>query len=266
MGPIDPTRIEACLRLSQGAGWNQLADDWRIFLDHGVVLGIDDDAGTLIATGAVLPYDGFAWISMVLVDGTRRRQGLGTRILEGCLAETTRLGLVSVLDATEAGEPLYRGLGFGPLFRLTRWIGQGTAGLGGAGNRLRPAEEGDLVLDVPVFGSPRGFVLDGLKARAPRISGGDRGFVLGRPGRTATQIGPVVAEDEAAAAALIEHGLAGAEGPVLIDLVDGRPALEKLLTDRGFTVQRRFLRMARGRDIPYGDPSRLFAAAGPELG
>ncbi len=261
MGPIDPTRIEACLRLSQGAGWNQLAEDWRIFLDHGVVLGIDDDAGTLIATGAVLPYDGFAWISMVLVDGTRRRQGLGTRILEGCLAETTRLGLVPLLDATEAGEPLYRGLGFGPLFRLTRWVGQGAAG-----PRLRPAEDGDLALDMAVFGSPRGFVLDGLKARAPRISGGGGGFVLGRPGRTATQIGPVVAEDEETAAALIEHGLAGAEGPVLIDLVDGRPALEKLLTERGFTVQRRFLRMARGRDIPYGDPSRLFAAAGPELG
>ncbi len=261
MGPIDPGRIEACLRLSQGAGWNQLADDWRLFLDHGVVLGIDDTAGTLVATGAVLPYDGFAWISMVLVDGGRRREGLGTRILEGCLAETTRRGLVPLLDATEAGEPLYRGLGFGALFRLTRWIGQG-----GPGRRLRGAEDADLGLDAAVFGSPRRFVLDNLKARAPRLAGAGGGFVLGRPGRTATQIGPVVAEDDDRAAALIEHALAGADGPVLIDLVDGRPALERLLTGRGFTIQRRFLRMARGRDIPYGDPSRLYAAAGPELG
>lgn len=261
MGPIDPARIGACRRLSDAAGWNQLDDDWRLFLDHGVVLGIDDTAGTLVATGAVLPYDGFAWISMVLVDPACRRQGLGTRILEGCLAETTRRGLVPLLDATEAGEPLYRGLGFGPLFRLTRWLGQG-----GAGRRLRAAEEADLALDATVFGAPRAFVLDGLKARAPQLAGAGGGFVLGRPGRTATQVGPVVAEDEDRAAALIEHALAGAEGPVLIDLVDGRPGLERLLIDRGFAIQRRFLRMARGRDIPYGDPSRLFAAAGPELG
>lgn len=261
MGPIDPARLDACLRLSGLAGWNQLGEDWRIFLDHGVVLGIDNDAGTLVATGAVLPYDGFAWISMVLVDPACRRQGLGTRILEGCLAETTRRGLVPLLDATEAGEPLYRGLGFGPLFRLTRWVGQG-----GAGARLRPARQADLALDAEVFGSPRDFVLEGLKARAPQLAGAGGGFVLGRPGRTATQIGPVVAEDEQHAAALIEHGLAGAEGPVLIDLVAGRPELERLLAGRGFTIQRRFLRMARGRDIPYGDPSRLFAAAGPELG
>ncbi|MGL1133766.1 GNAT family N-acetyltransferase, partial [Vibrio parahaemolyticus] len=89
----------------------------------------------------------FAWISMVLVDPGCRRQGLGTRILEGCLAETARRGLVPLLDATEAGEPLYRGLGFGPLFRLTRWIGQG-----GPGRRLRPVDHTDLALDVPVFG------------------------------------------------------------------------------------------------------------------
>lgn len=261
MGPIDPARLAACRRLSDAAGWNQLDDDWRLFLDHGVVLGIDDADGRLTATGAVLPYRDFAWISMVLVDPGCRRQGLGTRILEGCLAETSRRGLVPVLDATEAGEPLYRGLGFVPLFRLTRWIGQG-----GPGRRLRPVDDADLAMDVPVFGAPRGFVLENLRNRAPGLGGGGAGFVLGRPGRTATQLGPVVAEDETRAAALIEHGLAAVDGPVLIDLVDGRPGLEALLAGRGFTVQRRFLRMARGRDIPYGDPSRLFAAAGPELG
>ncbi len=38
------------------------------------------------------------------------------------------------------------------------------------------------------------------------------------------------------------------------------------LRERDFEVQRPFLRMALGREVPYGEPACLFAIAGPEYG
>ena len=116
--------VPGCMTLSAEAGWNQLPDDWTLFLDRGTVFGLLGADGRPAATGAILPYgDEFAWVSMVLVTAARRRHRIGTRILEACCKELTQRGLVAVLDATPAGEPVYRPLGFEPLFGLTRWQG-----------------------------------------------------------------------------------------------------------------------------------------------
>ena len=114
------------MALSAEAGWNQNADDWALFMRHGTVFGLARSEGRPVATGAILPYpDGFAWISMVLVTAARRRARIGTRILETCCAELTRRGLVAVLDATPAGERVYRPLGFEPMLAISRWQGEG---------------------------------------------------------------------------------------------------------------------------------------------
>ena len=60
-----PDICGAC-RLSEEAGWNQTAEDWNIFIDHGSTFGIRR-AGALVATAAALPYgSGFGFVSMVL--------------------------------------------------------------------------------------------------------------------------------------------------------------------------------------------------------
>ena len=57
--------IAECMALSAEASWNQKAEDWALFLRHGIVLGLRANGGVTVATGAVLPYpDDFAWISM----------------------------------------------------------------------------------------------------------------------------------------------------------------------------------------------------------
>ncbi len=89
--------------LVREAGWNQIEADWRIFLELGTVYAVRDK-GRVIATAAVLPYGGrFAWISMVLIAGYYRRQGLGTRLVQHCVRDLTGKGLVPVLDATRPG-------------------------------------------------------------------------------------------------------------------------------------------------------------------
>ncbi len=70
------------LALSDAAGWNQTADDWRLFIERGEVLGCRNGDGELVATAAALPYGAEqGWISMVLVDAQWRHRGLATDLM-----------------------------------------------------------------------------------------------------------------------------------------------------------------------------------------
>lgn len=274
LAPLAARDIAGCMALVAEAGWNQTPDDWTLFLDRGTVFGLPDANGRPAGTGAILPYDTFAWIGMVLVTAARRRARIGTRILETCCTELTRRRLVAALDATPAGERVYRPLGFEPLFGLTRWQGAGAgAGRAAIPSGIRPLREEDLAtvatIDAAVFGAPRAFLLGNFFRRVPHLAfmteSGD-GFALARSGRVATQIGPIVAADEGAAAALLDCAVNAAAGPVFLDLCDRWNGLARLLERRAFTVQRPFLRMALRHSVPFGDAVRTFAIAGPEFG
>jgi len=264
--------IAGCMALSAEAGWNQTPDDWALFMRHGTVFGLPGDDGQPVATGAILPFsEEFAWVSMVLVTAAHRRRRIGTGILETCCAELKRRGLVAVLDATPAGERVYRPLGFAPMFALTRWQGQGGGATAPTGVRpMRADDVAEVVeIDARAFGAKRDFLLRNFFARAPQlgfVTADSTGFALARPGRIATQIGPIVAADENAAAALLSAVLGATSGPVFLDVADRWRRLGALLKQRGFTAQRPFLRMALGRSAPFGDAARTFVVAGPEFG
>jgi hypothetical protein len=270
--------IADCVALSAEAGWNQTIEDWVLFARHGTLLGLPDRDGVTVGTGAVLPYpSGFAWISMVLVAAARRRERIGTAILKACCAEVARRGLVAVLDATPAGERIYRPLGFEGIFKLSRWQGVNETRVARASvtpsSGIRAMTEANIPTvaagDAAAFGADRSFLIESLFRRLPQlafVSDDNTGFVLARPGRIATQIGPIVAANEDAAAALLDAALDCISGPVFLDLVDGRDLLMRRLRQRGFTVQRPFLRMSLGRHAAFGNPAHLFAIAGPEFG
>ncbi|MBR0643006.1 GNAT family N-acetyltransferase [Plastoroseomonas hellenica] len=268
---LDAAALPAALALSAEAGWNQVTEDWRIFLDHGAVHGVSD-ASRLLGTAAILPYSGFGWVSMVLVTAAARGRGVGTLLLRHAIAALTATDQVPVLDATPAGERIYHPLGFRPVFPLMRWRGEAGGAISSAED-LRPIGADDLpaitALDARAFGAMRSDILAGLWRRAPApavmLAGGD-GFVLARPGRQALQIGPLVAPDEVTARRLLAAALARVSGPVLVDLPTRWDGLARLLQDNGFRQERPFLRMALERREAFGDPDRLFAVAGPELG
>src|SRR3954454_5988366 len=116
------------LLLSAEAHWNQNEADWRFFLTKGIVFGIRDGDGRLIATAALLPYtSNNAWISMVLVTQNWRRRGLATRLLDACLKAAAKQGLTTWLDATPAGAAVYGPLGFKPTLELRRLRSAGSA-------------------------------------------------------------------------------------------------------------------------------------------
>ncbi len=264
--------------LVKEAGWNQAEADWRIFLDLGTVFAIRDQ-GRVIATAATLPYGGkFGWISMVLIAGEYRRRGLATRLMERCIASLTASGLVPILDATPAGREVYLGLGFQDSWPFQRMLLTASKALRGAPSVLRvePLTDADwdvvCAYDAGIFGADRSAVLLRLRSRLPEAEGLVRkngriaGFLLGRAGRRAGQIGPLVADDGAVAAALLDHAIQAVAAPVYIDVMSDKPETLRQLEAVGFVHERPYTRMLLHRRESFQELSRTFAVAGPELG
>src|SRR5436305_5373011 len=104
--------IPAGLRLCRISGWNQVEDDWRVFLESPGSGGfLAEKAGRAVGTTTYLRYDAFAWIAMMLVDPEERRSGIGTRLMRDTLAALEGAPCIG-LDATASGELLYRRFGF----------------------------------------------------------------------------------------------------------------------------------------------------------
>jgi len=259
--------LEWALALSEEAGWNQVAADWLLMLRLGRGFAVRD-GGRVVATSLALPYPpAFGWVSMVLVHEPYRRRGLATRLVERAMEVLRGDGLLPVLDATPAGAEVYGRMGFRPVGNQLRWRGTGA----GAAALQEPLDIADRVhdLDRTAFGADRGAVLAELSRRPAPVAvlaaGGD-GYLLSRAGRTATQLGPLVAREATTAVALLAEALDAVGGTVVVDVPEGATGVGKHLAARGFVPERPFVRLVHGTDELAGTPELVHAIAGPELG
>ena len=279
MAPIDtltrrsltPADIPDLLALVVEAGWNQTEADWRRMMRLGAGLGLARPDGRVIASSVTLPYGGgIGWIGMVLVAGEARRQGLATHLMEHAVATLGDSGRIAGLDATPAGAEVYARMGFVGGMRLTRWQ-RNPSQMPASPPLATPVTEADrawiTTLDADAFGAARPDLIQALiRQEGPAWARPERGFLLSRAGRTAHQLGPLCAYDEAAAVSLLEEAAADLSGPLLIDVPDAQQATGALLERLGFTPERGFQRMYHRTPDGPGEPTRLFAIAGPELG
>jgi len=274
---LGPTDLGAAAALVAASGWNQVDADWRIFLELGHVVGVDLPGAGVVATAATLPLGReLGWVSMMIVAAPFRRQGLARHLLGRCILDLAAQGLVPGLDATAAGRELYLGYDFLDACAITRWRrvrGASPAPAPANGLEVRRAGAADLdaiaALDRAAFGFERRAVLARLLERAPgraalALRGGEPcGFLLARDGREALQLGPLVATDPRAPAALVG---AQAPGEAIVDVLDRHQDFGGWLAASGFAPQRRFTRMLYRRDELPGDARLALAIAGPELG
>jgi predicted N-acetyltransferase YhbS len=272
---LGEAHLAGCLALSTSANWNQNEADWRLMLGFGRGWGIELEDGTLAASTLVLPYGGsVAWIAMVLVLPEHRRRGYASRLLRVALAEMAKQKRVALLDATPAGHAVYVQEGFRDFWGFKRFsLEKPFPGKFEAKVLDRSHWSRILELDAAAFGGNREVVLRNLAARQPRLArvaeqdGRVTGFVFGREGREAIQIGPLVAKDSHTALDLLRAALGNVGGPVYIDIADHSAPLQAWALAQGFVVQRPFTRMAHGPDAAApGDASLVFCPAGPELG
>lgn len=278
IGTLRAEEIGDADALVKEAGWNQIEADWRIFLDFGTVYVIRDN-GKVIATAAALPYGGkFAWISMVLIAGYYRRQGLGTKLMERCIGDLTAKGLTPVLDATPAGRDVYVNLGFEDSFGYKRLLLND--------RKFVPALEGNIAVeaisdsawpelcayDATAFGADRSNILSRLRGRLPEAEfcvwrgGHIAGFLMGRMGRRAAQLGPLVAESCEIACALLAQALETVSAPVYIDFIDDKTLTARFLSTAGFVAERPLTRMLLKRNKAFQDAAQSYAVVGPEFG
>ncbi|MCW5744671.1 MAG: hypothetical protein KIT36_00540 [Alphaproteobacteria bacterium] len=275
---LHPQDAEAVWPLSIEAGWNQTVADWRFMLESGHAIGVVEPGGRWVASALALPLGRrLFWLSMVLVTAARRRQGLGTGLLKHCLAYVESAGAAAGLDATELGRPVYLPLGFRDLYRISRWHIErpGPVVAPPDGIELRPMTAADddrvAAFDTTRSALARGYILAHLRQRRPDLAwvaqrdGDVVGFVVGRDGRSATSLGPVVADNEAVALALASRAMSVASGPFLMDAPDSHREIARWLHDSGATAPRYFIRMLRGDLAGLEREDHIFALAGAEL-
>jgi len=271
--------LAGCLALSKTAQWNQNDADWRLMLGIGEGWGISLADGTLAASTIVLPYGDFAWVSMVLVLPEHRRQGYATRLLRVALAKLKNRALTPILDATPAGREVYVQEGFRDTWGFRRFRLKETIAAIERPTGVRPLRASDwpqlLALDALAFGASRERLLRALSPRLPQAAlvaeenGRLAGFLLGRDGREARQLGPLVARSSGAARAVLAEALAQVPPPLYLDMVDREPGITAWLESLGFEFQRPFTRMVQGTHgaaVAPGEAGLVFCPAGPELG
>ena len=271
--------IRTCLQLCRFSHWNQLEEDWRVFLDSWDGGGrVAEVEGIVIGTVTFLRYGGcFSWLSMMLVHPDSRHVGVGTLLMDAALDALASEPCVR-LDATPLGELLYRRFGFSGEYELTR--AKVTVPLGPFGSvpdGVLPMKAVDLAevfaRDRQVFGADRSALLTSFYRRAPDLArtlyrGGTLiGYCFGRPGYLYRQLGPVVANDTTAARELVAGCLASQAGETLaVDVPRLDSEWTAWLESAGFTMERSFLRMYRGQRQRPGFDARQFVIAGPEFG
>ena len=269
--------IPGGLRLCRASGWNQLEEDWRLFTDSPGRGGwLIERAGNILGTAAYMRYDALAWIAMMLVDPAERGAGLGGRLLAEALAALADAPCVG-LDATPAGEPLYRRFGFVEDYSLVRTKAiVDSARFPLPAGEARPMLQSDLAAvcrrDREVFGADRGRLLAALFDRAPECAwmaddaAGVKGYTLGRPGCLYHQLGPVVAADSGTARDMVTRCLSRLSGRLFaidVPLLDGEWL--DFLKSAGFVEERRFVRMFLRGHVQPGIPARQYAICGPEF-
>jgi GNAT superfamily N-acetyltransferase len=239
--------IEALGRLRHQMDWSRSEDllgailRWRggrvFVIREGELSAATGEAATrpavaIVATTA--PPVGV--IGSVMVHPEFQRGGLGRAIMEHALAWLAREGARHVyLDATPAGRPLYRRLGFVDI--ASSWYARSwqaalnrdalrSLALRGNVARVIPLGADELArvaaLDRAAFGGDRLGLLDQLARiagnnvlAAESADGAALGYLITRPPESpmkGVRVGPLVASDDVAAAALLAAALER-EGP-----------------------------------------------------
>jgi GNAT superfamily N-acetyltransferase len=261
--------------LSRGAGWNQRAEDWAFLLAHNpgrFVAAVEPDGRVAGTAGAACYGSALAWVCMVLVEPASRGQGIGRGLMEAVLSRLDDIDVVG-LDATPLGRPVYAKLGFREARTYLRMAAEAAPAPGRPG-LARAVTGADLpaifAQDRAAFGADRTAVLRWASGQAPAWcvadAGAIAGYCFGRRGEHSHHVGPLVAEDAAAARYLLARAARGLDGRVIADVAADRPDWLAAVHALGFREERPLIRMYRGRAAVPGTPARVFALLGPEFG
>ncbi|BCU66781.1 hypothetical protein HS7_02180 [Sulfolobales archaeon HS-7] len=215
---------------------NAIENTFNLFIKLGECLVIDESQG-IIATSCFIPYVNSSWIGNVGVSKNYQRRGYGRKLMIELLNRIRTS--VTGLDATEAGFPLYRELGFREVYNTVIYniseVGEQEVNVG---DRL---ERWMLELDKEAFGDDRSLLLQELVMSGGKVISLREGFGI----IYQNVLGPLIATDEEIAERLI-RGSVRLGTRTIITLEDKG----KFLADiGGKKTQYGCIRMMRGKEI-----------------
>jgi predicted N-acetyltransferase YhbS len=272
---MTPDDLAAAHGLCRAVDWPHRLEDWtfNLRLGQGVVA---ERRGAVVGTAMCWPYGSRdASLGMVIVSPACQASGIGRHMMNRMLELLD--GRNILLNATAAGLPLYRAVGFVPIGEIRQHQGASfSAPMLGLeeGERLRPIGRGDtealIALDAGAAGTSRGALISALLTEAQCIvldrEAEPVGFALFRRFGRGYAIGPVVAPGADGAKALIAHWLASNPGIFIRIDVPADSGLSEWLDALGLVRLTPVTTMVRGRAPSRSTPSRHWAIASQALG
>lgn len=274
--PMGDADLDQMHQLSIGVGWPHRPEDWRLVIGLGHGFVACDAIGRALGSAMWWPFgDSFATVGMVITSPRLQTQGAGRELMELIFEQSGRRDLR--LNATKAGYRLYRSLGFEPVGWIFQHQGKAVAPLApmpplpGLRN-VQPADLDTLArLDASAYGADRSRVIAALLAVSSGTlierDGAVAGFALCRPFGRGHVVGPIVAEDDAMAIALVAPHVEAHRGSFLrVDTAQEQSRFGAFLESCGMTIFDSVTTMTRGRLHGASGAARTFGLVNQALG
>jgi GNAT superfamily N-acetyltransferase len=262
-------------RLSQAVGWGHRLEDWQMMFDLGRGFVGVDRGGVVQGVGLWWPFgEDYATLGMIIVSPQLQRSGIGRGLMESILAAAGARRVQ--LNATSEGLRLYESMQFVPASKICTHVGSISGEtrpvLGGGSVREIRASDWPVLrnLDRRASSMDRTGLLDALarESRGFVAESGDRisGYVLCRQFGRAKVLGPLVAEGEQSALALLSSAAIETRGVLRADIPEDASLLARWLIGANLPQVGQVQTMWRG-GAPSGDGrTRVFGLASQALG
>ena len=259
--------------LSVTVRWPHRAEDWAFLIGLGEGIVARDEIGRVVGSAMWFPLgEDFASIGMVITSPRLQEHGAGAWLMAHVLGRVGSRG--QVLNATRVAYRLYISLGFQPISPVFQHNGVLTTlpESEGAARTLRPGDADAIrALDAAALGAARPAVLDRLfevsAGTVLEACGRVRGFALSRPFGRGHVVGPIVAETEQDAIALVAPLLAPLQGRfVRVDTRQPEGPLRRFLVAAGMLHYDTVTRMTSGRRLHPTAPAVTMGLVSQTLG
>jgi GNAT superfamily N-acetyltransferase len=277
------TDLEVLMQIKNDENWNQTEEDWLFlikFYPKYCLVAVSDNK--VIGTVTAINYQQkLAWIGMMLVSKKYRRLGVSKILLNTIIKGLDKCDSIQ-LDATPAGVPVYKKLGFVEEYTIDRMvcsklsvelIDMEETGYFEISNIL-PGDISNIVsMDKRIFGVERSelfhYLLNNKKDIGFQIKLGNhiKGFVFGRKGSNYLQIGPLIADSIQNAKWLLYTIFKSVKGKsILVDVLADQKEFKGWLLFNKFNQERNFTRMCLKSNDYSIKKENQFLISGPEMG